>query len=275
MEDRVSKDEEDSDRAQHYQADRFPLPTTSSPRLSSSSGSSLDRGPDLFAHVHPPTPPDMDARRRKALLMKHANGSIADTLQARSRTQRQRRKGVKGANGLSGRNHMADSSSDGHSSDFSSRTMSDDVEMNSISSEVEFTDDEEAGLTKKDAGRRKRRRRKNTLLNERVTGAPGISKPAQHSADQNLVKALVINTLLIASWYTFSLSISIVSLQLYLGIWTAADCKQSTINGCLTQSILISISLCSRPVRTCLYNSPWPASFFTWCHISVGGQTVS
>lgn len=211
----------------HHPAGQFPLPTISSPRLSSSSGSRLDSDSDLIAHVHPPTPPDMDsagdARRRKALLMEHANGSIADTLQTRSQPRRHRRKGVKGSKDLSGHKHIGDSSDDDQISDFSSLTTSDDVELNDMSSNCEFTDDEETGLTKKAADRRKRRRRKNTLLNERVTGIPGISKQAQHSAGKNFYKALVINALLIASWYTFSLSISIVSLQPGLAISTAAN----------------------------------------------------
>lgn len=217
MDARLLKKEDDND-SQHHPDDQFPLPTISSPRLSSSSGSSVDsQASKIFAHVHPPTPPDMDssgdARRRKALLMKHANGSVADTLQARSKPHQHRRKDTKDSKNLSVRKHKEYSPDDNQGSDSSSRTTSDDVELNETSSDAEGTDDEEAGLTKKEVGRKKRRRRRNTLLKERVLAIPGVSKQQHGSADRSVIKALLINTLLIASWYAFSLSISIVSLK--------------------------------------------------------------
>ena len=143
--------------------------------------------------------------------MQHTNGSIADVLGIDSQPRRKRRKGTKGSKELSGHNHGADSSDDGRGSDFSSRTTSEDVELNALSSD-ECTNDEEAGLTKHDASKRKRRRRKNRLLNGRASVAPGASKQASYLAAKNFYRALIINALLIASWYTFSLSISIVSL---------------------------------------------------------------
>ena len=249
-----------NDSEQHYPAHQFPLPTISSPRLSSSSGSSLDsQGSKVFAHVHPPTPPDMDsagdARRRKAL-MKHANGSIADTLQTKSKPRRQRRKDGNGSKDLSGRKHMIHSSDDGESSDFSSWTTSDDVELSNMSSENDFTDDEEAALAKKDIGRRKRKRRRNTLLKQRVIGVPSVSKPEHDSADRSVIKALLINSLLIASWYAFSLSISIVSPESSLNAFVAADGSSSIISGCSRTNSLISTTLYSRPACTCLFNLP-------------------
>ncbi|KAL8797664.1 MAG: hypothetical protein Q9195_000016 [Heterodermia aff. obscurata] len=150
-----------------------------------------------------------DARRRKALLMKHANGSTVDTLHLKSNPRRQSRKATNGSRDLSGRKHPTNSSDDGETSDFSSRTASDDVELKSISSDLDFSEDEEAGLAKKDLGRRKRRRRRNTLLKDRVIGVPSVSKQEHDSADRSVVRALLINALLIASWYAFSLSISI------------------------------------------------------------------
>jgi len=74
-------------------------------------------------------------------------------------------------------------------------------------------DDEETGLTGKDKGRRKSKRRRNTLLDQRIAGEPKvvISDEEKKEADQNVVKKSLINGLLIAMWYVFSLSISIVS----------------------------------------------------------------
>jgi len=72
-------------------------------------------------------------------------------------------------------------------------------------------DDEETGLTGKDKGRRKSKRRRNTLLDQRIAGEPKvvISDEEKKEADQNVVKKSLINGLLIAMWYVFSLSISI------------------------------------------------------------------
>lgn len=214
MDNKASTIEEHIEHEQHHPADQFPLPTISSPRPASSGRSSVDSDSNLFAHVRPPTP-EMDsagdARRRRALLMQHANGSIADGLKIESQPRRKRRKGIKGFKERSGHNHGTDSSDDGQGSDFSSRTTSEDVELNALSTSDDCTNDEEAGLTKHDTGRRKRRRRKNATLNGRGTGVPGASKQASHLAAKNFYRALVINALLITSWYTFSLSISIVS----------------------------------------------------------------
>ena len=240
----------------HHPADQLPPPTITSPKLSSSSGSSLDsQHSTLFAHADSSTPPEMDsagdARRRKALLMKHANGSIADTLQAKSNPRRQRRKASNGSRDLPGREHTNHSSDDGESSGFSSRTTSDDVELKSMSSDLDFTEDEEAGLTKKDLGRRKRRRRRNTLLKDRVIGAPSVSKQDHDSADRSVIKALLVNALLIASWYAFSLSISIVSPRAPLVISAAFNAAFSTTSGCFPTSFLTSVFLFSPPACIC------------------------
>ena len=252
MDHRESKKKGDNSE-RHHPADHFHLPTTNSPQLSSSSGSSLDSQlSKLLAHGDSSTPPDMDtagdARRRKALLMKHANGSIADTLQTKSNPRRQRRKATSGSRDLSGRKHTTHSSDDGESSDFSSRTASDDVELKSISSDLDLTEDEEAGLAKKDRGRRKRRRKRNTLLKDRVIGVSSVSKQEHDSADRSVVKALSINALLIASWYAFSLSISIVSPQGPLVISAVANAAFSTTSGCFQRSFLTSVFLFSPPV---------------------------
>ena len=130
--------------------------------------------------------------------------------------------------------HMAYSSDDG--SEFSSMSTGDGIELSRLPKEDVFTDDEEAGLTKKTKEHRKRRRRKATRLDERIAGTVKTSKREQKVADWNVLKAMIINVLLIASWYLFSLSISIVShWLLYTGDHTKQCC--STISGCSQKNI--------------------------------------
>lgn len=102
------------------------------------------------------------------------------------------------------------SSEDNNGSDFSSRCTSDDVELQNISTEDDMTDDEEAGLNAQDKSHRRRRRNRNIQLDQRVTRVDQAAKQEKSKADKNVLRALLINALLIASWYLFSLSISIV-----------------------------------------------------------------
>ena len=194
-------------------------PTISSPRSSSSTASSEEScDPQLVAHVHPPAP-DMDssaldARRRRAMLMDHPNGSIAETLLDAKNPRRHRRKQGKGTDDSSTRHHPVSPPDDAHSSVFSSISASDDMELDHLSSGEGSTDDEETGLTKRDSSKRKRKRRKHIRLDERVSGTPDVTEQERASANKSIIKALIMNSLLIASWYAFSLSISIVSLAL-------------------------------------------------------------
>jgi solute carrier family 35, member C2 len=90
------------------------------------------------------------------------------------------------------------------------RSTSEDVEMEDLSDD-DLQDDEETGLTGKDKGRRKRKRRRNTLLDNRIAADLKITAEEKREADQNVVKKSLINGLLIGLWYLFSLSISLVS----------------------------------------------------------------
>lgn len=106
---------------------------------------------------------------------------------------------------------MVYSSDQGHDSDFSSRTTSEDFELDHLTAEDPFNDDAEAGMTKKDKIHRKRRRRKAIRMDERFAGNVKAPKPTSQSTYSALYKAGLVNALLVASWYAFSLSISIVS----------------------------------------------------------------
>ncbi len=95
------------------------------------------------------------------------------------------------------------------------RSTSEDVELEALSDDG-LQDDEETGLTGKDKGRRKRKRRRNTLMDQRIAADLKITAEEKKEADQNVVKRSLINGLLIGLWYLFSLSISLVSFPHHL-----------------------------------------------------------
>lgn len=76
-------------------------------------------------------------------------------------------------------------------------------------SDEDLHDDEETGLTAKDRKRKQRKRRRNTLLDQRI--AHDKISEEKREADQTVVRKLVINGALIGLWYLFSLCISLVS----------------------------------------------------------------
>ncbi|KFY59185.1 hypothetical protein V497_04473 [Pseudogymnoascus sp. VKM F-4516 (FW-969)] len=78
---------------------------------------------------------------------------------------------------------------------------------NSSDDDGNLQDDEETGLT--GTSRRQKRRRRNTLLDQRVAKESDITKEERKEADQNVMKDMAINGLFILLWYIFSLSISI------------------------------------------------------------------
>lgn len=77
-------------------------------------------------------------------------------------------------------------------------------------SEEDLHDDEETGLTKHDKRRKSSKRRRNTLLDQRIV-RDKITAEEKKEADQNVVRKLVVNGILIGLWYLFSLCISLVS----------------------------------------------------------------
>ncbi|KAL8967020.1 MAG: hypothetical protein Q9183_003105, partial [Haloplaca sp. 2 TL-2023] len=209
------KGEKDTERKNDTQhpADQFPAPTIAHPPSpSNSSHVSEHSALDAAAHVHPPTP-EMDgpdgSMRRRPLLMDHEDVKLAAKADRRNRSRRHRRKVSQGhGEGV----HRYDSD-DGHGSVYSTPSTSEEVELEHLPSDEVVTEDEEAALTGKDKRKRKRRRTLNTQLDERVAGSLGSSVNGwSHGwslADRNVIKASLINALLIASWYLFSVSISV------------------------------------------------------------------
>lgn len=185
--------------------------------LSSSPGSrrASQDSAGVAAHVHPPTP-DMDGpvdghRRRRGLLADEDEFDGVDGKAHGEHDSRRLRKDSSSGNPGVEPKQVAYLSDDESESDFSSRSTSDGVELHHIASNDGLTEDEESGLTWTDKRNRKRRKTKKKLLDQRIIGSGKASRHDGNLADKNVLRASLINALLIASWYIFSLSISIVS----------------------------------------------------------------
>lgn len=94
-------------------------------------------------------------------------------------------------------------------------------------SDADVRDDEETGLTKKQRKTRQKRRRRNTLLDQRIVrDEKNLSPGDDHSkSDKNVVKTIAINLGLIFLWYLFSLSISLVSQCRQPLLWLLVSCR--------------------------------------------------
>ena len=120
------------------------------------------------------------------------------------------RGGSSAAGGQTGKNIRAASGEDGGWS------SSDTVEMDEIRSDDELDDDEETGLTQGQRNQRTRRKEQNAQLDGHIsppasihsrTGSIGTAEDKLVSA--TMLKNITINSLLIALWYSFSISISV------------------------------------------------------------------
>ncbi|KAF1916063.1 triose-phosphate transporter family-domain-containing protein [Ampelomyces quisqualis] len=193
----------------------FPLRTL--PSLpSDSSLSDLDSGdgrpvagPREFARlVHPPVPTSMEneaaqnhARRRSSSL---AGASGPPHAAPRKHSRRRSQHGIaeEGEDALS-------SDAERSPGDAGSHSDSTDLELDDMSADA-LDDDEETGLTKRDRRRRRRRKRRNTLMDQRIVpSADTYTTDEMKLADQNLIKSMLINAVLIGLWYLFSISISV------------------------------------------------------------------
>lgn len=76
-------------------------------------------------------------------------------------------------------------------------------------SDEDLHDDEETGLTAKERKRKQRKKRRNTLLDQRIA-RDNVTAEEKKQADQNVVRNLAVNGTLIGLWYLFSLAISLV-----------------------------------------------------------------
>ncbi|KAI1083598.1 triose-phosphate transporter family-domain-containing protein [Whalleya microplaca] len=136
-------------------------------------------------------------RRRRSTLTANPNNNIPQP--SNPRTSRPRSTSIKNPGDpeakISEENHAGDAS------------RSDERGDDSLSDE-DLHDDEETGLTRKDKRRKRAKRRRNTRLDQRIA-RDKITDEERKEADQNVVKKLAVNAVLIGLWYLFSLSISL------------------------------------------------------------------
>lgn len=90
-------------------------------------------------------------------------------------------------------------------------TSSEDFEMDDIDSGRGLEDDEETGLTSNLRHQRTRRKRKNTAMDERIAPNVDMKKEEDRLTNRTVWTTILINAVLVALWYAFSISISVVS----------------------------------------------------------------
>ena len=93
-----------------------------------------------------------------------------------------------------------------------STSTGDDVELDPLHSDNAMSDDEETGLTSQHRGHKKNWNHIDSGVDATVEDDKSHLMSAKKLADRKLVKPLLLNSLLVLSWYSFSLSISIVSI---------------------------------------------------------------
>ena len=96
--------------------------------------------------------------------------------------------------------------------DHGRRSSSSDLDLDELhSNDEDLTDDEETGLTHSERKHRRRRKQQHTLLDERIASTPHRQPPKPEDAivTSSLLRTTLLNGLLIALWYTFSITISV------------------------------------------------------------------
>lgn len=183
----------------------FPIQTLPRTSISEASARSEEEllEPDAataLADLHP-TDTNMDSqpsghRRRRSSMMNNLDGSL--------RAPRAKRSPRTSTIGV-------DSKSGDRVSDDDSRSTSDDMELNHFSEEGDLQDDEETGLTAQSKAKRKKKKIRHQSMDHRIAGEIKVTKDEKKEADWNVIRKSLMNGVLIGLWYTFSLSISIVS----------------------------------------------------------------
>jgi solute carrier family 35, member C2 len=84
--------------------------------------------------------------------------------------------------------------------DTESAAGSSDFELDDMLSDEGLEDDEETGLTGTERGKRRRRKRKNAQLDQRVVGGISYTEEEDKLAAQTVIRASLINASLIALW---------------------------------------------------------------------------
>lgn len=179
-------------------------PSASSATTSFQIDWSSDGGPSSAASA-PRRPEDIEMdtiaptghRRRRSTL---SAGLNASSIPPATRTGRPRATSIKNTSDVEPKISEEDSAA------YNSRSNARDDD--SLSDE-DLHDDEETGLTSKDKRRKQDKRRRNTRLDQRIA-RDNLTDEERKQADQNVIRRLAVNAVLIGFWYMFSLSISLV-----------------------------------------------------------------
>lgn len=91
-----------------------------------------------------------------------------------------------------------------------STATSEDVELDPLVSESSGSDAEITGLNRLNRGRKNKARHRTTDLEVPINGNASIHIVAKRLADRTLIKSILMNSILVLLWYTFSISISMV-----------------------------------------------------------------
>jgi solute carrier family 35 protein C2 len=175
------------------------LPSDSSlSDVDSDDGAPVARPRDIAKLIHPRVPTIMENEQATHNHARRRSSSLAGApVPTKIDSQKHRRQQSE---------HIAEEReeecpSDAERSDSDSRSDSTDFELDDMSLDG-LEDDEETGLTKRDRRRRRRRKRRNTLLDQRIVPTTDTyTKEEKKLADQNLLKSMLINGVLIALWY--------------------------------------------------------------------------
>lgn len=95
---------------------------------------------------------------------------------------------------------------------------SEEHELGALDSDVDMAD-EESGLNKDERRKYLQRKRRRDALDSRIAGTAAISQHEAKEADKYVIRRISGNAALIALWYFFSLSISIVSVVFFPRPW--------------------------------------------------------
>ncbi|KAH7410180.1 triose-phosphate transporter family-domain-containing protein [Phaeosphaeria sp. MPI-PUGE-AT-0046c] len=184
------------------------LPSDSSlSDLDSEDGFPVARPVPIGSAIHPHAPTIMENEQAAQNHARRRSSSLAGaSAPAKKDTKKHSRR--PSAHGIAEEGED-EYSSDAEHSHSDSPSDSTDFELDDMSADG-LEDDEETGLTKRDRRRRRRRKRRNTLLDQRIVPtADTYTKEEKKLADQNLIRSMLINAVLIGLWYLFSISISV------------------------------------------------------------------
>lgn len=176
------------------------LPSDSSlSNIDSEDGLTVARPVFNASAIHPHVPTIMENEQAAQNHARRRSSSLAGaSAPAKKDTKKHRRRPSAQGIAEEGEDEYSSDAEHSHSDSHSDST---DFELDDMSADG-LEDDEETGLTKRDRRRRRRRKRRNTLLDQRIVpSADTYTKEEKKLADQNLIKSMLINAVLIGLWY--------------------------------------------------------------------------